>query len=88
METAKPGVPVGAIDDAVRAYYEKEGWGPGYRLPGLPHRTGHGSVSTGTSRPTSCTAIQPRSRPHVFFRTSPDSIFPANSASAWKTAGI
>ena len=35
LETARPGVPVGAIDDAVRAYYEKEGWGPGYRLPGL-----------------------------------------------------
>jgi Xaa-Pro dipeptidase len=42
LATAKPGVPVGAIDDAVRAYYEKEGWGPGYHLPGLPHRTGHG----------------------------------------------
>jgi Xaa-Pro dipeptidase len=42
LETAKPGVPVGAIDDAVRAYYEKEGWGPGYKLPGLSHRTGHG----------------------------------------------
>jgi Xaa-Pro dipeptidase len=42
LETARPGVPVGAIDDAVRAYYEKEGWGPGYKLPGLSHRTGHG----------------------------------------------
>jgi Xaa-Pro dipeptidase len=42
LETAKPGVPVGAIDDAVRRYYEGEGWGPGYRLPGLSHRTGHG----------------------------------------------
>jgi Xaa-Pro dipeptidase len=42
QETARPGAPVGAIDDAVRAYYEKEGWGPGYRLPGLSHRTGHG----------------------------------------------
>lgn len=42
LATAKPGIPVGAIDDAVRAYYEKEGWGPGYRLPGLSHRTGHG----------------------------------------------
>ncbi len=42
LETAKPGVPVGSIDDAVRAYYEKEGWGPGYKLPGLSHRTGHG----------------------------------------------
>lgn len=42
LATAKLGTPVGAIDDAVRAYYEKEGWGPGYKLPGLPHRTGHG----------------------------------------------
>ncbi len=42
LQTAKIGVPVGAIDDAVRAYYEKEGWGPGYKLPGLSHRTGHG----------------------------------------------
>ena len=42
LETAKLGAPVGAIDDAVRAYYEKEGWGPGYKLPGLSHRTGHG----------------------------------------------
>jgi Xaa-Pro dipeptidase len=42
LATARPGTPVGAIDDAVRAYYEKEGWGPGYHLPGLSHRTGHG----------------------------------------------
>jgi Xaa-Pro aminopeptidase len=42
LETAKIGASVGAIDDAVRAYYEREGWGPGYRLPGLSHRTGHG----------------------------------------------
>ena len=42
LETAKLGVPVGTIDDAVRGYYEKEGWGPGYHLPGLSHRTGHG----------------------------------------------
>ena len=42
LETAKIGVPTGSIDDAVRSYYEREGWGPGYKLPGLPHRTGHG----------------------------------------------
>jgi Xaa-Pro dipeptidase len=42
LETARPGVAVGSIDDAVRAYYEAQGWGPGYRLPGLSHRTGHG----------------------------------------------
>jgi Xaa-Pro aminopeptidase len=26
----------------VRRHYERLGYGPGYRLPGLSHRTGHG----------------------------------------------
>ena len=42
METARVGLPAGKVDDAVRAYYESLGWGPGYRTPGLSHRTGHG----------------------------------------------
>jgi Xaa-Pro dipeptidase len=42
LETARVGLPAGQVDDAVRRYYEALGWGPGYRLPGLPHRTGHG----------------------------------------------
>jgi Xaa-Pro dipeptidase len=42
LEKAKIGIPAGELDDAVRAYYESEGWGPGYKLPGLSHRTGHG----------------------------------------------
>jgi len=39
---AKLGTPAGKVDDAVRAYYESLGWGPGYKLPGTSHRTGHG----------------------------------------------
>ncbi|MEO8456031.1 MAG: Xaa-Pro peptidase family protein [Sphingomicrobium sp.] len=39
---AKLGVPAGSVDDAVRRAYESWGYGPGYKLPGLPHRTGHG----------------------------------------------
>lgn len=39
---AKLSTPAGAVDDAVRAYYQSLGWGPGYRLPGTSHRTGHG----------------------------------------------
>jgi Xaa-Pro dipeptidase len=39
---AKLGAPAGTIDDAVRAFYVKQGYGPGYQLPGLSHRTGHG----------------------------------------------
>jgi Xaa-Pro dipeptidase len=42
IETAKLGLPAGAVDDAVRKAYESWGFGPGYRLPGLSHRTGHG----------------------------------------------
>jgi Xaa-Pro dipeptidase len=42
LSTAKLGIAVGTIDDAVRRYYQSEGWGPDYKLPGLPHRTGHG----------------------------------------------
>ena len=39
---AQIGTPAGAVDDAVRAYYESLGYGPRYALPGLSHRTGHG----------------------------------------------
>lgn len=42
FETATLGTPAGAVDDAVRAYYESLGYGPGYQTPGLSHRTGHG----------------------------------------------
>ena len=42
LETAKLGIPVGAIDKAVRGYYESLGWSKDYMLPGLSHRTGHG----------------------------------------------
>lgn len=39
---ARLGAPAGSVDDAVRAQYEAWGYGPGYKLPGLSHRTGHG----------------------------------------------
>ena len=42
METAVNGTPAGRIDDVVRRYYESEGYGPGYKTPGLSHRLGHG----------------------------------------------
>lgn len=42
LATARIGLPAGKVDDAVRTFYVSEGWGPGYHLPGLPHRTGHG----------------------------------------------
>ncbi|WP_375290334.1 M24 family metallopeptidase [Qipengyuania sp.] len=42
FEAAQIGTPAGKVDDAVRAYYETLGYGPGYKLPGTSHRTGHG----------------------------------------------
>jgi Xaa-Pro aminopeptidase len=42
FEAAQLGRAAGSVDDAVRAAYESWGYGPGYALPGLSHRTGHG----------------------------------------------
>jgi len=42
LAAARIGAPASSVDDAVRALYEKCGYGPGYKLPGLSHRTGHG----------------------------------------------
>ena len=42
MQSARIGATAGSVDDAVRAAYTRWGYGPGYKLPGLSHRTGHG----------------------------------------------
>lgn len=39
---ARPGATGEQVDAAARRVLEDAGLGPGYRLPGLPHRTGHG----------------------------------------------
>jgi len=42
FDKASIGTPAGEVDDAVRRHYRSLGYGPGYRTPGLSHRTGHG----------------------------------------------
>ena len=42
FEAARIGAPCEAVDAAARAVIEAAGLGPGYKVPGLPHRTGHG----------------------------------------------
>jgi Xaa-Pro dipeptidase len=42
FDAVRPGRPCEEVDAAARRVLEKAGFGPGYRLPGLPHRTGHG----------------------------------------------
>jgi len=39
---AQPGVACEEVDRAARRVLERAGFGPGYAVPGLPHRTGHG----------------------------------------------
>jgi Xaa-Pro dipeptidase len=39
---AKVGAPCEAVDAAARKVITDAGFGPDYRVPGLPHRTGHG----------------------------------------------
>ncbi len=39
---AQLGTPCREVDAAARRQLEADGFGPGYKLPGLPHRTGHG----------------------------------------------
>ncbi|MGF0336658.1 M24 family metallopeptidase [Ectopseudomonas toyotomiensis] len=42
FEAAIPGAPCSSVDAAARRSLQAAGLGPGYSLPGLPHRTGHG----------------------------------------------
>ena len=42
LAAAKPGATCESVDAAARKVITDAGFGPGYQLPGLPHRTGHG----------------------------------------------
>jgi Xaa-Pro dipeptidase len=42
FRAAKVGVPCEAVDAAARKVITDAGFGPDYKVPGLPHRTGHG----------------------------------------------
>jgi len=42
LAAAKPGATCESVDAAARKVIVDGGFGPGYQLPGLPHRTGHG----------------------------------------------
>ena len=42
LTAAKPGATCESVDAAARKVITDAGLGPGYKVPGLPHRTGHG----------------------------------------------
>jgi Xaa-Pro dipeptidase len=42
FRAAQVGATAGSVDDAARKVITDAGFGPDYKVPGLPHRTGHG----------------------------------------------
>lgn len=42
FDAVRPGMTCASVDQAARNVLARHGLGPDYRLPGLPHRTGHG----------------------------------------------
>lgn len=73
---AKVGVPVSALDAAVRRFYEREGWGPGFALPGLSHRAGHGIGMDGHESPYLVGSDQTLLAPGMCFSNEPGLYIP------------
>jgi Xaa-Pro aminopeptidase len=74
--TATIGAPAGAVDDAVRAFYEGLGYGPRYALPGLSHRTGHGIGMDGHEPVNLVHGEQTRLAPSMCFSDEPGLYLP------------
>lgn len=83
---AKPGVPAGEVDDAVRRYYQSLGYGPDYKLPGLSHRTGHGIGMDGHEPVNLVRGEKTPLAAGMCFPMSRASTFPASSAFVLKIA--
>ena len=73
---AKPGATAGSVDDAVRAAYTRWGYGPGYQLPGLSHRTGHGIGMEGHEPVNLVHGETERLAPGMCFSNEPGIYFP------------
>ena len=73
---AKPGATAGSVDDAVRAAYTRWGYGPGYKLPGLSHRTGHGIGMEGHEPVNLVHGETERLAPGMCFSNEPGIYFP------------
>lgn len=73
---AKVGMRVSALDAAVRRFYEREGWGPGFALPGLSHRAGHGIGMDGHESPYLVGSDQTLLAPGMCFSNEPGLYIP------------
>jgi len=74
----KPGVPCEEIDAVARRVLEAEGFGPDYRLPGLPHRTGHGIGLSIHEAPYLVRGDRTPLQPGMCFSNEPMIVIPGN----------
>jgi Xaa-Pro dipeptidase len=68
---ARPGATCESVDAAARKVITDAGFGPGYRVPGLPHRTGHGIGLDGHEWTYLVRGNQTKLRPGMCFSDEP-----------------
>lgn len=73
---AQLGRPCETVDDAARAVLQRAGYGPDYRLPGLPHRTGHGVGLDGHESPNLVRGDKTLLAPGMCFSNEPMIVIP------------
>ena len=71
LAAAQPGATCGSVDAAARKVITDAGFGPGYALPGLPHRTGHGIGMDGHEAPNLVKGSTVVIRPGMCFSDEP-----------------
>lgn len=76
FDAARVGATCGSLDAAARAEIERHGLGPDYRLPGLPHRAGHGLGLQIHEEPYIVRGNQTPLKPGMCFSNEPMIVFP------------
>ncbi len=71
FRAAQPGATCESVDAAARQVIVDAGFGPGYRVPGLPHRTGHGIGMDGHESPNFVRGETARLVPGMCFSDEP-----------------
>lgn len=76
FDAAKLGASCGSLDDAARKVIDGNGLGPDYRLPGLPHRAGHGLGLEIHEEPYVVRGNSTTLQPGMCFSNEPMIVFP------------
>jgi len=71
LAAARPGATCESVDAAARKVITDHGFGPGYKVPGLPHRTGHGIGLEGHEWTYLVKGNQTRLEPGMCFSNEP-----------------